>query len=160
MQTNFFKVFESILLDQITEFLKGTGFFFSGQFGSRRGLNAELAVLDLVEGIRRDVDRGRVVLIAFKDYTVGFNCLFCSSIVLGFLDAGFSASAARVIACSLYGREFMVTSAHRSSSWRRLDRRVGQGGRLGTILYIITAKEYPRLLHRAADATFLPMILL
>lgn len=76
-----------------------------------------------------------------------FNCLFYSISVLALLGVGLSTSAARVIASSLYGREFMVVSGDRSFFWRRFDHRVEQGRRLGPILYIITANQYPSLLH-------------
>lgn len=49
------------------------------------------------------------------DYTVVFNCLFCSAIVRSLLNSGFSLSAARVIASSLCGREIQVVSGEKCS---------------------------------------------
>ena len=45
------------------------------QFGFKPGLNCELAVLDFVKGIKRDVSEKRIVLVAFEDFSVALNCL-------------------------------------------------------------------------------------
>ena len=62
------------------------------------------------------------------------------------IDAGFSPSAARVIAASLSGREIRVVSGDQCSCWRRVDRGVGLGGRLGPVFYTLTANRYPSVL--------------
>lgn len=106
LQPNISKIFEVVLLKHIADFLEESNYFHSRQFGFRKGLNSELAVLDLVGRIRKNIDSGRVVLVAFEDNTVAFNCLFCSSIILSLLEVGFSLAAARLIASSLSGRGF------------------------------------------------------
>lgn len=41
------KIIDSLLLEQMMEFLESSGHFFGRQFGFRRKLNCEYAVLDL-----------------------------------------------------------------------------------------------------------------
>lgn len=111
-----------------------------------RGSTPSLLFLTSSRGFRRDIDGGRIVMVVFEDFTVAFNSLYCSAMVNAVIKAGFSHAAAKVIAHSLLDREFMVVCGDHSSSWRRVDRGIGQGGRLGPILYIITANHYPRLM--------------
>lgn len=122
------RVFEGLILDQMTKFLEGTNFFYERQFGFRKSMSCELAVLDLVEGIRRDIAAGMVVLVAFEDFTVAFNCLFGSVIIEQLIAAGFSYSAARVIANMLTGRMFRVVHGKLMSDWVTYHRGIGQGG--------------------------------
>lgn len=75
--------------------MKGRAFF-KRQFRFHRGRSCEFAVLDLIEGIRRDIADGRVVLVGFENFTVAFNCVFGSVIVEQLVEVGFSRSAARV----------------------------------------------------------------
>lgn len=65
----------------MSSYLESSGFRHKRQFGFRSGLNCEMAVLDLVEGIRRDASEGRIVLAAFEKFSVAFNCIFGSVIV-------------------------------------------------------------------------------
>lgn len=84
-------------------------------------------------------------MMVFKDFSVAFNCLFCSSIISAALDAGFSRSAALLLASTLSGRRLQVQSQLGSSEWRNFHRGVGQGSRLGPILYIL-ANSYATVL--------------
>lgn len=127
----------------MTRYLEDTGYFCNCQFGFRRGLSCEYAVLDLVEGIRKDMLENKVVLAAFEDYTIAFNCVFCSTIVDAAVAAGFSRSAAKVLVSMLTGRRLQVVTPHGVSTWRDFFRGIGQGGKLGPLLYILAANTYP-----------------
>lgn len=81
IQPIFDKIFDGVMLEQITEYLERVNFFEARQFGFRRGLCCEHAVLDLVEGILSDILKGRVFMVVFEDFSVAFNCLYCSSII-------------------------------------------------------------------------------
>lgn len=54
IQLIFSKILDGVSLEQIIGFLEGRNFFEPRQFGFRRGLSCEHAVLDFVEGIRSD----------------------------------------------------------------------------------------------------------
>lgn len=88
-------------------------------------MNAELAVLDLVEGLCTDIDESRVMLVTFENYTVAFYSVFNNTIVMGLLEAGFAPSSARLIASSLLGRSFRVVPGLDVSECQSVGREVG-----------------------------------
>lgn len=142
LQSMFAKIFEGIVLRQITGFLNANDYFSPLQFGFRAGHSTEHAVLDFVERTRARIEDGNLVLVIFIDFTVAFNSLYPSAIIEAFLRAGFSRSSIGWLADSLSGRSFCIDTGGERSGFFAYDRGFGQGGRIGPILYLVGTNDF------------------
>lgn len=135
------------MFKDLTAFFETTGYFSDNQFGFRKGYNTEHAVLDLVENIRSAIDRSRVTLVVFIDFSVAFNSLYPSYILTTLLAGGLAKESAVWIANAFTGRKFAVICTDGSyTEWYDYSRGFGQGSRGGGLFYNSISAEIPHIL--------------
>ena len=69
------KIFEDVILDQLTDYLIKNSILCSKQFGFRSGYPTELAALRLIDRIISHLDAGRIPLHIYIDLSKAFNTL-------------------------------------------------------------------------------------
>ena len=70
-----FKLFERVIFNQINAYFTAHDLYYSGQYGFREKHSTQLAALELVDRITRDIDIGNTPISVFIDLSKAFDTL-------------------------------------------------------------------------------------
>ena len=143
----FSKIFEKILHAQITEHLDKFQIMTPFQFGFRKNISTQDALVYVTESIRNQIDSKKIVHAALLDLSKAFDSISHEVLIEKMLSLGFSNGANALIASFLNKRIQRVNVNGIFSDWIEIKRGVPQGTVLGPLLFNIYVNDIQERLY-------------
>ena len=141
----FSKIFERIIQKRILGFFKKQGSIYCAQYGFRRGHSTYMAVLDMVENIRKAWENGEHCLGIFIDFKKAFDTVD-HQILLGKMEhLGIRGVPLELIRSYLTNRKQYVVHNGMESSQQGISVGVPQGSILGPLFFLIYINDLSRV---------------
>ena len=131
------KVFEKAAYGQLYEYISSHALFYDSQYGFRKYHSTELAVLELVYRIHKEIDENKIPFSVFLDLSKAFNTLDHDILLHELQYYGITGTALDLFRSDLTERYQYVDYNGASSSMKLLTTGVPQGSILGLLLFII-----------------------
>ena len=131
------KIFERVIFNQIHAYFTAHNLYYSGQYGFREKHSTQLAALELVDRITRDLDIGNTPISIFIDLSKAFDTLDHNIILSKLHYYGITGSALQLLRSYLSNRKQFVQLGDVISLKTYILMGVPQGSILGPLLFII-----------------------
>ena len=138
------KVMESIIKDNIVEFLEREDFFTSEQHGFRSRRSCTTNLLETLEDWTCAVDEGCGVDCVFLDYQKAFDTVPHQRLLKKLDASGIRGDIGRWIEAFLQNRQQRVVVETEMSGWTQVLSGVPQGSILGPVLFLIYINDVPK----------------
>ncbi len=135
--TTISKVFERVIFDQLYEYMTINNLFINSQYGFRKKHSTELAALEFVDRIAKDMDKNKVPLSIFIDLSKAFDTLDHKILLEKLKYYGVEGTALSWFESYLSNRKQKVNYDGTLSITLDLKTGVPQGSILGPLLFII-----------------------
>ena len=158
------KVFERIILKQMTEYFIENDLLFHGQYGFREKHSTELAAIELVDRISTAMDSGSIPFNIYIDLSKAFDCLNHSILLSKLNHYGVRGSALNLIRSYLQNRKQFVRNNDMESPLADLTTGIPQGSILGPFLFLIFMNDFHRssnlfrMINYADDTTLISTV--
>ena len=141
------KVFEKAAYGQLYEYFSSHALFYDSQYGFRKHHSTELAAIELVDRIHKEIDQNKIPFSVFLDLSKAFDTLDHSILLNKLQYYGITGTALDWFRSYLTERYQYVDYNGASSGMRLLTTGVPQGSILGPLLFII----YMNDVHTVSD---------
>lgn len=136
--SNIDKVFEKIMIDQLSSYLENHNIIFCRQYGFRKGYGTEAAVVSVVNEICNGLDKGfSGVAGVFFDLSKAFDLVDHSILIKKLEFFGIQGSTIKLIESYLHNRSQYVKIGNSRSSTKPVKCGVPQGSIIGPLLFLI-----------------------
>lgn len=139
---NFAKIFEQCLKCRLADFLEKHKLICENQFGFRRGLSTEHAVLSLIDNITRNLQNRNKCLAVFLDLAKAFDCVDHSILLDVLSEIGVRGTPHNLFSNYLKHRNQRVKVNGSFSDDLEVTTGVPQGTILGPILFLIYLNKF------------------
>ena len=129
------KVYERIILTQLTQFIERKALYNSTQSGYRKGHSTVTLLLKLRDDIRRAMNKSEVTLAILIDYSKAFDTIDHKKLLLKLNQMGFSKKSIEIIHSYLTERNQFVQIDDKVSNLAHVYYGVPQGSILGPVLF-------------------------
>lgn len=134
----FSKIFERIVNTRLTNFLVNNDFFYTHQFGFLKNKSTNHAVLDFINFISDNLNKGNVLLGLFMDVRKCFDCISHSILFKKLENAGIRGNALKWFKSFFNGRKQKVKIGNEfSNNTCEIDISTFQGSVLGVLTFLI-----------------------
>ena len=144
---SFSKIFEKILHAQIREHLDKFQIMTPFQFGFRKSIATQDALVYVTESIRNQIDSKKIVPAALLDLSKAFDSISHEVLIEKMLSLGFLNGANALIASFLNKRIQRVNVNGIFSDWIEIIRGVPQGTVLGPLLFNLYVNDIQERLY-------------
>lgn len=131
----FSKILESIMSEQMKQYLNKYNLIPSHQSGFRARHSCTTALLKITDDILQATDEGKLSVLVLLDYSKAFDCVNYNILLSMLHFLGFSHNAVKLLENYLMGRTQMVKINDTLSNSLDLTRGVPQGSILGPLLF-------------------------
>ena len=131
------KIFEKIILQQLSKFIEEEAIYKSTQAGFRKGHSTVTLLLKLKDDIIKASKRGEITLAVFADYSKAFDTVHHETLLKKLHYLNFSKSTIHTIHSYLTNRTQYVQIDDKKSTQSNINYGVPQGSILGPILFNI-----------------------
>lgn len=145
------KVFERVILKQLTDFIELKAIYHDKQSGFRKGHSTTTLLLKLKDDILNAMRKGEVTLSIFADFSKAFDTVDYPILINQLHHLGFSTHFIRLIDSYLTNRYQYVQVNDKSSNRLRVNFGVPQGSILGPVLFNL----YVCLLNQNGPSSYL-----
>ena len=131
------KIFEKIILEQITTYLDTYNLIHKHQYGFRKNHSTEYAALHIVNYLNYELDRNRTPTNVYLDLSKAFDTLSHNILLRKLKHYGVCDSALNLMKSYLEDRKQYVQFDESISEMKAMHKRVPQGSILGPLLFLI-----------------------
>jgi hypothetical protein len=157
------KIFEKLLLKQLYKYFTDNSLLFNHQYGFRKGHSTEHAVLELVDRVVNDMDKGTNRFSIFIYLTKAFDCLDHQMLLDKLKYYGLNESAISLLKNYLNNRkQYIAYNCNQANSdFADLNIGVPQGSILGPFLFLVYMNDFNcssntfQMINYADDTTLL-----
>ena len=142
----FSKILESVVHNQLSEYLEKHQLLTSSQFGFRRNRNTQQAVTLITDHIRLNFDKGCHTGAVFLDLSKAFDTVDHASIINKLSSYGIEDTERKWFESYLFGRKQSVEYGGVLSDHQTITTGVPQGSILGPILFVLLMNDLHFLL--------------
>ena len=135
------KIFEKVAFDQLFSYFRNNGYFFKNQYGFKKLHSTEHAILEVVDRITLDLDKGYTPLAIYLDLSKAFDTLDFNILLQKLQYYGIKDKALDWFHSYLHNRVQYVEFNHTVSKMANISLGVPQGSILGPLLYIIYTND-------------------
>jgi len=140
------KVLEKIVFKQVYKYLDANNILISNQYGFRPNYSTSLALFELTENIRKDIDTGHVVALVTKDLEKAFDMLSHDILIRKLKYYGFSDQVIKWFSDYFQLRRQVTLINGNESNPTFVKHGVPQGSILGPLLFILYLNDLPRVI--------------
>lgn len=151
----FSKVFERVLYNRISNFLKKYKLLNENQHGFRSGRSTETASVELVDFIQRELDAGRSVVGIFFDLSRAFDTLNLDFVKMKLSNLGIRGNALSIVMSFLRERRLLVNVNGYESDLHDVNIGAAQGSILAPLIFLLFVNDLslPGITIKFADDT-------
>ena len=135
------KIVKKVVFDQLFSHFKKNGYFFKNQYGFKKLHSTEHAILEVVDRITLDLDKGYTPLAIYLDLLKAFDTLYFIILLQKLKFYGIKDIALDWFHSYLHNRVQYVEYNHTVSNMANISLGVPQGSILGHLLYIIYTND-------------------
>jgi hypothetical protein len=135
--SSFSKIFEKVLYRRFTSYITINGGFDPKQYGFQSGSNTSIALIDVMNCINSELDKGRYVVPVFIDLSKAFDTVHHPTLLRALYDLGFRGNVLRLIESYLKDRRASFKNDDYLSGEFPVETGVPQGSILGPLLYLL-----------------------
>jgi hypothetical protein len=140
--STFAKIYEKIMKQKMLSFLNKINFFSNSQYGFRKGMNTELALLNYMDNITEGINNGECTSGLFLDIRKAFDTVDHNILLWKLHNYGFRGVAYDWFCSYLNKRQQCVRANDVLSYMGEIKYGVPQGSVLGAILFIIFINDF------------------
>ena len=137
------KVFEKCIHTRLVQFLDASSILNQQQFGFRRGMSTEMAILKLVENVYEVLNNKQVALDVFIDFRRAFDTVQHTTLFRKLQAYGIGGLSLKIFKSFLNNRKQAVKIKNHVSSYNSLTIGLPQGSALSATLFLIYINDLP-----------------
>ena len=158
------KIFEKHLFNQIYDYFKENNLLYQSQYGFRSNHSTELAAIEFIDKVTREMDKGKLPISIFLDFSKAFDTIDHKILLEKFERYGVSEISLKLIKDYFTNRLQYVSYDNIDSDTLPIKTGVPQGSILGPLFFIIyvndlaTVSRYFHTIMYADDSTLMTTI--
>ena len=143
------KLFESVLIDQMTSFLEPA--MSPHISGFRKGYSCESVLLNLIDNCKQALDNKQYCATVLTDLSKAFDCLPHGFLVSKLNAYGFDSNACMLMASYFRNRKQRVKIGNQKSMWKLVNKGAAQGSQIGPFAFNIYSNDLLYLVENVCN---------
>ena len=137
----FSKIFERIVYEKIITFIEANDIFSKSQFGFRKGLSTESAIINFIDKIHYGLNKRHHTIAIFMDLSKAFDVLDHTILAKKLEHYGFRGNFLKLLIDFVSNRKYFVSANETVSETKTLNIGVPQGSTLGPLLFLLYVND-------------------